>query len=149
MRCSNEADTEDLTAEVLYQIWRDRKTYRGEAAFRSWVYNIAHKKFINLKRWQRCKGNFVSLNDFNEFNNPDELLLPDHMHAVIAQANIDNIYASIETLSKVRRKVIKLRAADMSYDEIMQETGLSLNAVKSGLCYAKRDLRGMHPELNF
>lgn len=52
----NEADAEDLTQEVFLQLFRKLHTYRGEAAFSTWLHRLAlnvvlmalRKKHLNL-----------------------------------------------------------------------------------------------------
>ena len=46
----NEADAEDVTQEVLLQVVRKLPSFRGEAAFPTWLHRIAYTKFVDSRR---------------------------------------------------------------------------------------------------
>lgn len=54
LRAQHAPDPEDLTAEVFYQVVRSLGQFDGnEAAFRSWIFVIAHRKLLDEIRSRR------------------------------------------------------------------------------------------------
>src|SRR6516162_4649602 len=46
----NEADAEDVTQDVLLQVVRKLPTFRGEAAFSTWLYRVAVNAALAYRR---------------------------------------------------------------------------------------------------
>src|SRR5512138_2951585 len=43
-------DAEDATQEILIKVWKALPGYRGESAFRTWLYRIAVNHILDLRR---------------------------------------------------------------------------------------------------
>jgi RNA polymerase sigma factor (sigma-70 family) len=59
------ADAEDLTQEVLVKVVTSLRSYRGAAAFRTWLYRIAVNHFLQTRRrgMELVVGDFASYFD--------------------------------------------------------------------------------------
>ncbi len=59
---SNQAEAEDLTQEVFLQAFRKLRTFRGEAAFSTWIYRIAtNLVLMRLRRKPRPEVSFEEI----------------------------------------------------------------------------------------
>lgn len=144
----NDADAEDVTQDVLLQVIRKLDTFRGEAAFPTWLHRVtvnaalAHRR----KRFQRQE---------RETHDPEELFLVNghHSHRVApwsidpsaqAVSNETNelIEKAIAGLPELYRDVYVLADVEgLSNAEIGEMLELSLSAVKSRLHRARLLMR--------
>jgi len=149
-RLHNHQDAEEVTQDTFIQALRRLATFRGEAAFSTWLVrialNLAHHRFWY---WSRRRRHVTDSID-TPLDGDGRATLSD----VIAGEN-EAAYAEIETgdlLERVRagmarlsphhREVLTLRTVhNVSYKEIAQMLGVSIGTVKSRIVRAREDLR--------
>ncbi len=144
----NDADAEDVTQDVLLQVVRKLSTFRGEAAFPTWLHRVtvnaalAHRK----KRAQREDHHVPDpLENFLDDGHhaahhrpwnvtPDQEALDHETHQLIerAIARLPETYRDVYVLADVE---------GLSNAEIGEMLGLSLPAVKSRLHRARLLMR--------
>ncbi len=137
---------EDLTQEVFTAVYNTASRYRPKSKFQTWIYTIARN--ISLNELRRHKKGTVSLDETvscedgererqiedTSTRKPDEEILHEEMAALVRSA----IHALPESQ---RMAVILCRYDGFSYEEIAQTMGISVQAVKSLLSRAKKNLR--------
>jgi RNA polymerase sigma factor (sigma-70 family) len=135
LRAQRAPDPEDLVGEVFVEVVRSLHRFEGdEAGFRSWVFTIAHRRLIDVRRTsQRRPVEVTSVEDLEPTLPPvdDEPLL-------LERAGTTEVLALLDRLGDDQREVLVLRlVAGFTTAEVAEVTGRSTEAVK-GL--AKRGL---------
>jgi RNA polymerase sigma-70 factor (ECF subfamily) len=129
---------EDVAQDIFVKVYRARMKYEPKAKFSTWLYRIAVNHCLNEIRSRKSQPSLATpINDMleePEGDNPD---------ARIARTELrDAVKAAIDSLPENQRMaVILARYEDMSYDEIAEAMGMSLEAVKSVLFRAKENLK--------
>jgi RNA polymerase sigma-70 factor (ECF subfamily) len=146
----NEDDALDLAQEVFCTAFRKISSFRGDAAFSSWLYRIT----VNLAKnfWRKgsnrilAKG--VSLDEPLSPHDKDgpSLQIPDHNpgpRQVAAGHELMNILSkNMQSLPLEFRQILILRFTEgLSYEEIAQTLECNAGTVKSRLFRARAELR--------
>jgi len=125
--------------------------YNEEGKFLPWVMRIAHNLIIDhFRRAKRMPQAETSYDDFDLF---DVLDSGDRNaeQEVIRQQKIRMVRDLIAQLPEEQREVLIMRQyADMSFKEIAERTGVSINTALGRMRYALINLRKLMPvEQNF
>jgi len=133
----------DLTQEIFIKIYGSLSRYRPEFKFSTWIYKIAHNAAIDHLR--RNAGRERSLTNGTESDNYDlpiesEGLSPEQQSEREEQrVEIEGVVRSLPT---AYRELIVLRhSQDLTYEEIVEVTGLPLGTVKNRLFRARDMMR--------
>jgi RNA polymerase sigma-70 factor (ECF subfamily) len=112
---------DDLAQETFFKAYRSIHTYKGTAAFSSWLYRIAYNSFLNDER-----GRFPE----TEFDESQQLPVT-HKNEHAIKPDIDR---ALESLSLRRQAVFDLHyKKGMTHFEISETLELPLGTVKSDL----------------
>ncbi len=140
----------DLTQETFISAFKHYDKFRGESKVFTWLYQIARNLCINRIR-QRDRQRVLrveSLDQPRESLNDDGMTLevPDWTHSpqnVLEDKELrERIMTAIESLPPDYREVVVLREfQNLSYNEIVEVTGLTLENVKTRLSRARGMLR--------
>lgn len=133
------ADAADAAQEAWVKIYRNIGSYRGEAAFSTWVYRIVVNTCLGeRRRWRRWR--------------PQQVLTPS-MEDRLAAAPCDalerielrlGIWDALDQLPESQRTLIVLRdLEDCTYREIATMVGCTPALVKSRLHRARQRLRSI------
>ncbi len=148
---ANVQQAEDLAQDVFLRVFKARKTYVPTAKFTTWLYRIAHNIASNYIRdsshrreYQISKGDSesttglliediaVAPSGFQPSRSIDQL----EKSTVVLQA--------LQALGERQRTAIMLSKFEgMSYQEIADTMGLSIQAVKSLLSRARVNLKNL------
>ena len=126
-------DTEDVFQETLIKIWKGLPDYNYGNRFSSWIFTVAHNTAMDHLRKKMRERNFEEITDdtvnFHENRDfSDEL----HINEIKKQ-----IITAVDKLSGKQKNVFLLRIhSGMSFKEISEVTGESLNTVLSHMRYA-------------
>lgn len=129
---------EDVSQDIFVKVYRARMKYEPKAKFSTWLYRIAVNHCLNEIRARKSQPALsVPVNDLLEQPSGDD---PD---ARISRSELQQaVKGAIDSLPENQRMaVILARYEDMSYDEIAETMGMSLEAVKSVLFRAKENLK--------
>jgi RNA polymerase sigma-70 factor, ECF subfamily len=130
------ADSPDLTEDILQDTWvgviGKLHTLRNAGSFTAWLYriarNTAYQHFRKGKRDCRLHDNIVP---------PDE-----PADDAFSPADAARVHAGLKRLPPAHREALVLRFLEqMSYQQVAEVLGCSLNTVKSRIHYAKLALR--------
>ena len=134
----------DLTQEIFIKIYGSLSRYRPEFKFSTWIYKIAHNAAIDHLR--RRSGRERSLSSGSGDSDRDQYDLPIESDGLTPEQQTELEERRVEIESVVRslptayRELIVLRhSQDLSYEEIVEVTGLPLGTVKNRL-FRARDL---------
>jgi RNA polymerase sigma-70 factor (ECF subfamily) len=130
--------SEDVAQDIFVKVYRARMKYEPKAKFSTWLYRIAVNHCLNEIRARKAQPAVAApINDLLEQPSGED---PDSR---ISRTELQRaVKAAIDALPENQRMaVILARYEDMSYDEISETMGMSLEAVKSVLFRAKENLK--------
>ncbi|HEY3251343.1 MAG TPA: sigma-70 family RNA polymerase sigma factor [Ignavibacteria bacterium] len=140
----NYDDCEDIAQDALVKVYTSKHLYKEIAKFSTWVYTIA----INLaktKAIKKQKMKTFSLSDAyddedKDFDIPDEAFTPDiDVNAKFLNQHIQN---ALNQINENYRELVILRdVEDLSYEEIVDITGLPMGTVKSRINRGREKLQ--------
>ena len=133
---------QDMFIKAISTIKQGKYTENGK--FRAWITRIAHNLIIDYFRQERNE-NTVSNDDyeFDLFNNPK--LCDDTIEATLVKTQVlDDVKKLVEFLPESQREVLNMRYyQDMSFKEIADRTGVSINTALGRMRYAIMNMRKM------
>lgn len=133
--CRHPADAEDVTQEAIVRAWRALGTFRGEAAFTTWLYRIVTN--LALNRVSRRREHATER--IPEPAGPGEALDP--ARRAEDRERLDAALAALDTLTAEQRACYVLRELEgLSYDELAEVLDISVASVKGRLYRARQDL---------
>ncbi len=133
----------DLTQEIFIKIYASLSRYRPEFKFSTWIYKIAHTAAIDHLR--RTSSRERSLNAGTETDNYELPLEADGLtpeQQSEREERRSEIEMVVRSLPTAYRELIVLRhSQDLTYEEIVEVTGLPLGTVKNRLFRAREMMR--------
>ena len=146
----NAAEAEEVVQEVFLAVYEKAHTFRGEAAFTTWLYRLTtNAAFSRLRR--RKRSHEVAIEDYLPQFQPDghHLVRPvvdwsANLEERLADAQLQQLLRqAIELLQPLDKAVLVLSDfEDLSNKEIGEALGLTVLAVKARLHRARLFLRG-------
>ena len=142
--------TEDIFQDTFMKVIRTLKrgTYNEEGKFLPWVMRIAHNLIIDHFRKTNRMPKFDGSDSFSIFSmigddklNIEKQLIRDQINSELSQL--------IKELPKDQQEVLEMRIyKDMSFKEISDNTGVSINTALGRMRYALINLRKIIEEHN-
>jgi RNA polymerase sigma-70 factor (ECF subfamily) len=129
---------EDVAQDIFVKVYKARMKYEPKAKFTTWLYRIAVNHCLNEIRAGKSRPSLgAPINELLEHPSAED---PDAR--IHRQELRDAVKAAVDALPDNQRMAVLLsRYEDMSYDQIAETMGLSLEAVKSVLFRAKENLQ--------
>lgn len=134
---------EDIFQDVFIKVVNTfkRGKYHEEGKFLPWIMRISHNLVIDTFRKLKRNPHIDCGETFNIFDtikqdepNAEEKLVWEQMNGVVADC--------IQELPEEQRQVLEMRHfADLSFKEIAEETGVSINTALGRMRYALINLR--------
>ncbi len=138
---------QDVFVKVVNTIHSDK--YNEEGKFQPWVMRIAHNLAIDYFRKAKRYPTIRMEDGSNIFNTLkfSEETIEDRQ---VRDENIDLVKRLIEELPETQKEVLIMRYyVDMSFQEIADQTGVSINTALGRMRYALIHLRKKMKQLNF
>lgn len=134
----------DLFQETFVKVITTLKQerYSGDGKFASWLMRIAHNLIVD--HFRQSKSNALVSTDDEDLNvlNRKDLCCGTIEDALIDEQTIGDVLALVETLPEEQRTVVELRFyQDLSFKEIAERTGVSINTALGRMRYAILNLR--------
>ncbi len=135
--------TEDVFQDTFIKVIRTLKkgTYNEEGKFLPWVMRIAHNLVIDHFRKTNRMPSFKNTNEFDIFSvlgdgnlNAEKQIIKDQIHTDVREL--------INELPEEQKEVLIMRMyKDMSFKEISENTGVSINTALGRMRYALINMR--------
>ncbi|GAB4460787.1 MAG: sigma-70 family RNA polymerase sigma factor [Armatimonadaceae bacterium] len=139
-------DASDISQEAFVRAWNNLKSFRGDAAFSTWLYRIVTNIFLDDRKRKKNRRH-QSLDEERELDEsnvarqyedpspgPQELAEGEERRRILEQA--------IASLPENQRAIMVLyHNQGLAYEEIAEITGLPMGTVKSRLNRARLALR--------
>ena len=150
------ADASDITQEVFIKVFRNIRSFHGEASLRTWLYRIALHEASNQRRWwSRHKRQEIAMEasyhancDADAEGESQSLgaTLADGGSSPFEQASQHEVRARVEAalreVPEAFRTVVVLREIEgFTYEEIAEILQVNLGTVKSRLTRGRAALR--------
>ncbi|HWC96873.1 MAG TPA: RNA polymerase sigma factor [Candidatus Sulfopaludibacter sp.] len=130
-------EVEDLFQEILTNVWHSLPSFRGESAVSTWVYRIAVNTALVYRKKLKVAEELTDLPDTS---------LGAH-HNLEQQERLHALERAISTLPDQERLVITLLLEGLSYKEIAEITGLTVNYVGVKISRIKQTLEQLITEV--
>ena len=137
--------TEDIFQDTFIKVIRTLKlgNYNEEGKFLPWVLRIAHNLIIDHFRKLKRMSTFKNTDDFDIFSLISDGNL-DAEKKMIQQQMLSDVSELIHELPKEQKEVLVMRIyKDMSFKEISENTGVSINTALGRMRYGLINLRKM------
>ena len=133
----------DLTQEIFIKVYSSLRRYREEFKFSTWIYKIAHNSAVDhLRRNATREQSLVMGHDGDQFDLPVESTRLTPEQESERKERRGEIESVVRALPANYRELIILRhSQDLSYEEIVDVTGLPLGTVKNRLFRAREMMR--------
>ena len=113
------SEIDDLFQEIMTNVWNSLPSFRGEAKISTWVYRIAvNTALVYRKKWKQGE----ELSDFPDQSCGTQQRLED-------QERLEALHRAIATLPDQDRLIVTLLLEGLSYKEIAEVTGITVNYV--------------------
>jgi RNA polymerase sigma factor (sigma-70 family) len=130
-------DQKDLYQEIVFQLFKSIKNFKGNAKISTWMYRLAMNTAIAyLNKSKRQKHSITS------FELPD---IPDDTSAVMEERS-NHLYTAIKKLTVIERGIIVLFLEGKNYREIGEITGFSESNVGTRMGRIKQKLKELIKE---
>ncbi|WP_432410314.1 RNA polymerase sigma factor [Rasiella sp. SM2506] len=134
---------EDIFQDTFIKVIRTLKrgAYNEEGKFLPWVMRIAHNLVIDHFRKGNRMPKFENNDDFNIFSVLSDGSLNAEKRLIKCQVE-DDVRRLIQELPEDQKEVLIMRMyKDMSFKEISEQTGVSINTALGRMRYALINLR--------
>lgn len=136
---------QETFVKVIMTIKQNRYTESGK--FKAWIMRIAHNLIIDNYRQERIENTIsndeVEVDLFNNMKLCDDSI-EDHM---VRQQALKDVRKLVEFLPENQREVLVMRYyQDLSFKEIADITGVSINTALGRMRYALMNMRRMAEE---
>jgi len=134
---------EDLASEVFIRVLKYRQSYRQDARFTTWLYQVARNLFLDHVERQRPED---SLDDISTPLRAEQTQ-PDAALQALQESHL--IKEALARLPDRKREVLVLsRYQDMKYDDIATVMGCSPAAVKILVHRSLKELKEIYQEIS-
>ncbi|HKZ01100.1 MAG TPA: sigma-70 family RNA polymerase sigma factor [Pyrinomonadaceae bacterium] len=133
----------DLTQEIFMKIYGSLTRYRSEFKFSTWIYKIAHNAAVDhLRRNTAREQSIFKGGEGDQYELPIESgKLSPEIESERKERRLE-IETVVRALPAAYRELIILRhSQDLTYEEIVEVTGLPLGTVKNRLFRAREMMR--------
>jgi len=120
----NHAEREDLKQEIIYQLWKSFKSFRGEARIQTWMYRVALNTALYYYKRRPPEG--IEYSTVQIAENPD---------LFVVEEQLKSLYQAIRKLHYLDRAIILLYLEKKTYRQIgdimgMTEKNISVRIVR-------------------
>lgn len=142
---------DDITQETFIKAVKviDEGRYTDNGKFLSWILRIAHNRALD---YFRAKKSSSSVSESNAgYNILGTIKYADKSveESIISDQTAEEIRSLVELLPEEQRQVVMLRYySDLSFKEIAEQTGVSINTALGRMRYALINMRKMMKEKN-
>lgn len=136
---SDNVEFDDLRQDVLLNLWRGIRGFRGDSRESTWIYRVSFNTCVSSVKRNR-KGSLPSLNGM-EVDIPESSEEDDEREGRIAL-----LHHCISQLDPVDRSIVMMQLDGNSYEEIAEVIGMNRNTVATRLNRARKRISQIFKE---
>ena len=130
-------EAQEVTVDVMYEVWTTATRFRGESLVRTWLFSITRHRVLD--RLRRRRDNTTPLDAVEDTLEAEEETAFDRL---ARQENGAHVAHCLEKLSDEHRECIHLVFyQDLPLAEVAQIQNCPENTVKTRLFHARRNLK--------
>lgn len=133
MYCPVDEDCDDLYQDIVTQLWRAWKGFRGDSKISTWIYRVALNTAISGFRKQKR-------NPLNQSVSADDINLA-QSDSRQHKEDLEVLHLAINKLSEVEKAMVMLYLDEVSYEEISVIMGITQNNVRVKMLRIREKLK--------
>lgn len=134
MYAFNTEEHTEIYQQILINLWKSLPKFEGRSTLSTWIYRVC----INTcKMYRRSKFYERSTIMFDESITNE----PEQEQSLIANEQIDILYRCLGKLTDQNRLIMTLYLDELSYEEIAEIIGISVNLVGVRISRAKEKMK--------
>ena len=138
-------ERQDLYQEIVINIWKNLGKFEGRSMISTWIYRIAvNTSLMHIKKESRRNRDTTELNESIISNTADNI--SETEEKIETGKNIEKLYSSINELPSMDRVIISMVLEELSYKEIAEVTGLTVNNIGVRINRIKKELSRLMEE---
>ncbi|MCY3018898.1 MAG: sigma-70 family RNA polymerase sigma factor [Planctomycetota bacterium] len=132
----NDADADDAVSESFLRVIKAQASFRGDAAFGTWLFSVLRTTVLNVVRSERRRGRLSAQ------SGDDPVSLDDPVKAVARKEYFAELSQAIAALAPERRSALSLVVfGGLTLKEAAQAEGVTEPALASRLFQARKAIR--------
>ena len=140
----NYDDCEDIAQDTLIKVYTSKHLYKEIAKFSTWIYtiaiNLAKTKVLKKQKMKTFSLSEAYDDEEKDFDIPDNAFTPDvDANSKFLSQHIQNALNQIN--ENYRQLVVMRDIEELSYEEIVEITGLPMGTVKSRINRGREKLQ--------
>ena len=142
---------DDLTQEVLIKVVKvlDEGRYTDKGRFQPWLLRIAHNRVLDFFRAQKQVKTVSESSAGFDILGSKNFAEPSIEDRLVSEQQAEEVRQLIELLPAEQREVVKMRYYEgLSFKEIAEHTGVSINTALGRMRYALINMRQMIKDKN-
>ena len=142
---------DDLTQEVLIKVVKvlDEGRYTDKGRFQPWLLRIAHNRVLDYFRAQKQVKTVSESSVGFDILGSKNFAEPSIEDRLVSEQQAEEVRQLIELLPAEQREVVKMRYYEgLSFKEIAEHTGVSINTALGRMRYALINMRQMIKDKN-
>ncbi len=128
---NDKEDQKDLYQDIVYQLWKSFKTFRGDAKQSTWIYRIALNTALLYLKNKKRRGYKTSI---------DELVLINENYDTVLEERLEILYAHIRKLGEIDKGIVFLFLEGKKYEEISKIIGMSTSNIGTRMARIKEKM---------
>ena len=135
---------DDLTQEILIKVVKvlDEGRYTDKGKFQPWLLRIAHNRVLDYFRAQKQVKTVSEASVGFDILGSKNIAEPSIEDEIISEQRAEEIRALVDELPEEQREVVKMRYYEgLSFKEIAEHTGVSINTALGRMRYALINMR--------
>lgn len=138
--CKTEADREDLFQEIVFQLWKSYASFRGQAAFTTWMYRVALNTAISWTRKNKLGALTTYVDGLTQEGRLTDIRVQDD-RATEMKEQAELLRLAIAQLSDVEKSIVMLYLEERSYEEMEAILGIRMPNLRVKMNRIKEKLR--------
>ena len=132
--CQARADKEDLSQEIVYNLWKAFSSYTPDYKFSTWLYRVALNVAISYYRREKRSLQFSAYDE-------NLIIYNEEGYDKAMDGNLLLLQQFIFELKEIDKSIMLLYLDDKSYREIAEITGMSETNVATKINRIKMNLK--------
>ncbi|MEV4887626.1 RNA polymerase sigma-70 factor, ECF subfamily [Chitinophaga ginsengisegetis] len=128
-----EDDQQDLTQEIIYQLWKSYDSFQHQSRFSTWMYRVALNTALVFFKKEKRK---MAVTD----TMPEHIAMEENVTAT-KELQLAHFYRAVQKLERLEKALVFLHLENYSHKEIGENLGISEGNARIKLSRAKDKLK--------